>query len=377
MPATALVTFTVTLQELLTATVPPVRETIPDPAVAVAVPPQVLVRPLGVATTRLAGKLSVKATPASATVFAAGLVMVMVNVLNPFTGIPVGLNTLTIAGGATTVTVAVLLVAPVPPSVEVIAPVVLFIVPAAVPVTFTERVQLVPAAMAPAVRLTVTEPAVAVGTPPQVLANPLGVATTKPAGKLSVKATPVSAVVPFGLLIVNVSEVVPLSGMLAAPNALLMVGGDTTVRVAVLLVAPGPLSFEEIAPVVLFLTPPVVPVTFTVNVHEVFVAKVTPIRLTTPEPEVAVAVPPQVLVKPLGVATTSPAGRLSVNEIPVRVRLPAGLAIVKVSEVEPLNGMAAAPKALVIVGGAATNKWAEAVLPVPPLVEVTAPVTLV
>ena len=46
--------------------------------------------------------------------------------------------------------------------------------------------------------------------------------------------------------------------------------------------------------------------------------------------------------------------------------------MVKVSEVVPFSGMLAAPKALVIVGGVATVKLAEAVLPVPPLVEVTA-----
>jgi len=78
------VTLTVTAQALLVGTVPPVSETVPDPAVAVAVPPQVFVKPLGVTTTRLPGKLSVKATPASATVLAAGLVMVTVSVLTPF-----------------------------------------------------------------------------------------------------------------------------------------------------------------------------------------------------------------------------------------------------------------------------------------------------
>jgi hypothetical protein len=39
--------------------------------------------------------------------------------------------------------------------------------------------------------------------------------------------------------------------------------------------------------------------------------------------------------------------------------------------------MLAAPKLLVIVGGAATVRFAEAVLPVPPLVDVTLPVVLV
>jgi len=44
-------------------------------------------------------------------------------------------------GGATIFNVAVLLVVPVPPSVELIALVVLLVSPAAVPVTFTVSVQ--------------------------------------------------------------------------------------------------------------------------------------------------------------------------------------------------------------------------------------------
>ena len=87
-PVNELVTFTATVHELLTGIVPPVRETVPEPAVAV--PPQVLIKPFGVATTRFAGKLSVKATPASATVFARGLVIVTVSVLTPFGWIPRG-----------------------------------------------------------------------------------------------------------------------------------------------------------------------------------------------------------------------------------------------------------------------------------------------
>src|SRR5579864_9594618 len=51
--------------------------------------------------------------------------------------------------------------------------------------------------------------------------------------------------------------------------------------------------------------------------------------------------------------------------------------MVNVNDVVPFSGMLAAPKALVIVGGVATVKLAEAVLPVPPLVELTAPVVLV
>ena len=102
-----------------------------------------------------------------------------------------------------------------------------------------------------------------------------------------------------------------------------------------------------------------------------------PERLTLPDPATAVAVPPQVLFKALGVATTRPAGRLSVKAIPVSASVVLGFWIVNVSEVVPFSGMLATPNALVIDGGVATVKLAEAVLPVPPLVEVTFPVVLV
>src|SRR6266852_5106750 len=77
---------------------------------------------------------------------AAGLVMVKVSEVVAFSGMVLGLKTFAIEGGASTVNTAVLLVAPVPPSVEVIAPVVLLLAPAVVPVTSTEKVQVDPAA---------------------------------------------------------------------------------------------------------------------------------------------------------------------------------------------------------------------------------------
>lgn len=117
------------------------------------------------------------------------------------------------------------------------------------------------------------------------------------------------------------------------------------------------------------------PVTFAETVQEVFGARVVPTSVTAPEPATAVAVPEHVLVNAFGVATTNPGGRLSVNAIPVsEIVFAAGFAIVNVKLVEPFKGTAAAPNAFTIVGGVATLKFAVAVLPVPPLVEVTAPV---
>ena len=101
-PAAAPLTFTTTVHEPATAMPPPVSEMLVLPAVAVAVPPQLFVNPFGVATTSPAGNVSVNATPASGSGFAAGLVMVKVNVLFVFNAIEFGLKALAIDGGPST-----------------------------------------------------------------------------------------------------------------------------------------------------------------------------------------------------------------------------------------------------------------------------------
>jgi hypothetical protein len=85
----------------LGATVPPVSETLNEPATAVAVPPQVFAIPFGVATTIPVGRVSLKAKPVWATVLAVGFVIVKVNALVAFSPIDVGVNALLIEGGAT------------------------------------------------------------------------------------------------------------------------------------------------------------------------------------------------------------------------------------------------------------------------------------
>lgn len=174
----------------------------------------------------------------------------------------------------------------------------------------------------------------------------------------------------------KVKLVDPFSGMLAAPNAFIITGGPATVTLA-FDVFPVPPSVE-VTCTLLFFTPAVVPATFTETTHDEPDANVPPARLADPDPATAVDTPPQVLVKPLGVAITNPAGKLSVNAIPVRlIVLMAGFEILKVSDVVPFSGMFATPKVFAIVGGAATDRFAVAVLPVPPFVEVTFPVVLV
>src|SRR5438270_676872 len=186
--------------------------------------------------------------------------MVKLSEVEPFSGMLAAPKALRIVGGAATVRLAVLLVAPVPPFVELTAPVVLVTVPDCVPVTFTTIVQVAPGvAIDPPVRLIEVELAAAVTVPPQVLLTPGVEATWSPFVSVSLKATPFSAVVLLAVLvIVKVTVVVPFTAIAAAPNALEIVGGATTVKTAVLLVAPVPPSVELTAPVVLLLLPAVV-----------------------------------------------------------------------------------------------------------------------
>ena len=100
-PTVVPVTFTVSVQLLAVATVPPESEMLAEPAAAVAVPLQVLANPLGVATTTPEGNVSLKARPVCATVLAEGLVMVNVSALLAYAPIDVGLNASLIEGAKT------------------------------------------------------------------------------------------------------------------------------------------------------------------------------------------------------------------------------------------------------------------------------------
>jgi len=105
----------------------------PVGAVFVRVPPHTVEVPL--ATARPVGRVSVNATPASATVVFV-FVIVKVREVVPFSEIVEGLKALAIEGGAITVKLAVA-VFPVPPLVEDTAPVVFVYGPAVAPVTVT------------------------------------------------------------------------------------------------------------------------------------------------------------------------------------------------------------------------------------------------
>src|SRR6185437_15154950 len=296
--------------------------------------------------------------------------MVKLKEVEPFSGMLAAPKALLITGAAATLmlAVAVLLV----PAL-LVAVTLLFFVPVVVAWILSETVHDPPAGMLPFVRLAEDAPAVAVAVPPQVLLR-LGVgATTRPAGKLSVNASPVAAAPVFGFWMVKVSEVTPFSGICAAPNALAMVTGEATLRLAEA-VFPVPPFVDVTFPVVFVYWPEAAPVTVTLNWHWLFTAMVAPER-EIPVGAVVVRVPPQTVA--VALATVSPAGRVSVNATPVSgSTLAAGLVMVKVSEVVPLTLIDDGLKTLAIDGGASTLMLAEAVPPVPPSFEVTLPVVL-
>jgi hypothetical protein len=184
----------------------------------------------------------------------------------------------------------------------------------------------------------------------------------------------------LGLVIVKLSDVVPLAGMFPEPKTFEIVGGATaaTVRVAVA-VKPVPPSTEVTAFVVLTFVPAVFPVTLTLKVQEPLAGIVPPLRIKLPLPATAVNVPaPQLPVRPFGVEITTPAGNVSLKPTPVNAVEAFGLVMVKLSVLVPPTAMLVGAKDLVIVGAAmpATVRVAVAVKPVPPSVELTVPVVL-
>lgn len=140
---------------------------------------------------------------------------------------------------------------------------------------------------------------------------------------------------------------------------------------------PVPPSVEVTVTELVF-SPAEVPLTFAVKLQEPPAAMVPPLKLMVPLPAMAVIVPlPQDPVTFAGLATTRPDGRLSVNATPLSATPVFGFVMLKLKVLAPFNGIMVGLKALTIDGGEATVKLAEAVFPVPPLVEVTAPVVFV
>ena len=103
--------------------------------------------------------------------------------------------------------------------------------PAAAAIVLTVMVQFAAAAASvPPARVMLLLPAAAVGVPPQPLTRPLGVEMSSPAGRVSVKASPLWAGLPAPLVMVRVSWLLEPSIWVAGANALLSVV-PTTVSV--------------------------------------------------------------------------------------------------------------------------------------------------
>lgn len=155
----------------------------------------------------------------------------------------------------------------------------------------------------------------------------------------------------LGLVKVSERVEVPLMRMVEGLNELASVNGArfATVREA-LAVFPVP-PLVEVTETESLNVPVVVGVTLTTTAQLPPWKRVPPVRAIEDDPAPAVVVPPQDEVSPLGVATTSPTGNVSLNASPVNAT-PLGLLKVNVSEVEPLRPMVESLKAMAMTGGA-------------------------
>ena len=150
-----------------------------------------------------------------------------------------------------------------------------------------------------------------------------------------------------------------------------------TVRLA-LEVLPVPPSVE-VTCTELFFNPAVVPVTSTEKLHVDpavgDAVNVPPDRLMLPLAAVAVIVPlPHDPVTFGGVATTTPDGKLSVNATPLSATPVFGLVMLKLNVLLAFNGMLVGLNDLIMLGGLATVRVADAAAPLPPSVELIGPV---
>jgi hypothetical protein len=340
----------------------------------VKLPPQVVV---GVSVlVILVGYVSVKATPVRLEL-GLGLDIVKVSVVVPFWGMVVPPKTLLMPGAFGLTDNVADAVRPVPPLVEVTAPLVFSLEPSVTDITETLTVHVPETGMAPPENEIEVAFATGanVGLPQLEVVAFVGEATFTPVGKVSLKATPVRTTeFCAGLVRVNVRVLAALISTVEGLKDLLMVGGEATDRVA-LAELPVPSSVEVTALVVLGFDPPVVAVMLTDAVQVLLAAMVPPLKVRVVAPANGAKVgAPQPDLTTLGVADTCrPAGRLSVNETFVRAALALGLMMVNVRVVVPLTVIASGEKDLLIARPVVTNRVAEAVLPVPPLVEVTDP----
>jgi hypothetical protein len=217
-------------------------------------------------------------------------------------------------------------------------------------VTVAVTVQAPLAEIEPPERLMEPEPGAAVGVPPQVELKPLGLATTKPGGRVSVKATPVSVAKLFGFVMEKLTVVVPPGRNLLGTNVLLMDGGAITVSVAALLGLPVNASLLDTPDAVFVNTPAIMLVTLNVTVQlaPAGIVMLEKLRLEAPALKELGLVPVQ--VPPTAPPAALMPRRRSVNAAPVRLMPVLGLVNVRVTVEIPPAGMLAGLNALLMLG---------------------------
>ena len=288
----------------------------------------------GLAISNPVGKLSPKVIPVKSVVVFR-LRIVKVSVVLPLIGMAPTAKALLTVGANITVRLSEA-VPPLPPLVEVTTVDVFALIPPVVAVTSTLITQATPGTTeAPEIVNSVLPAAGLNVGDPQFVTDLAGVAATcKPSdSRLSVKPTPVNVVRISVLVTVKVKVLVSPTRIVFGPKALLMAGGATTIRLAVLEVVPVPPSLEVTTEVVLSLEPWAVPRTRTLTV-QVAPERMLPllkVRLVALEDGAKVGVPQPTALAVGVVQTARPVGRLSVNATPVRVVPALGFTREKVS----------------------------------------------
>jgi hypothetical protein len=239
------------------------------------------------------------------------------------------------------------------PALEDTTVVVLFFTPADVAVRFTLNVHVPAAGSDPVASATAKAKGPTDGTPPQVFATAGVDATITPGGNGSANVMRDNGAVGFGFVNLNVTRVTVPTRTVDGTNSLVSVGGNvdapTTVNDAFAPAALDPWSVVSTL-LALFLTPAVVPRTFTVTRQLDEAGMVPPISAIEPLPATALTDPPHELDSPFGEATTSPAGSVSVNAAPVSGDA-VELARVNVKLVDASSATVGLPNALLMVGG--------------------------
>jgi len=219
----------------------------------------------------------------------------------------------------------------------------------------TEQLPL--AAIPPPARVSVSKPAFTVAVPPQVF--PLtAAAKVRPAGSVSAKPTPVSAISELFVTVIVSALVVPTAIGSAAKTFPIVGSGTTTVSVSLPVVVPVS-SVESTTDVVFVCVPPTRPST------AILIVQLESAAIDPPVTESASA-PPLIVVVPLHVSVigapeySKPAGKVSEKLTPVRPNGALFVASIVSTLVAPAL-IGSSIKVLLIVGRSPTSRSSDPV----------------